>query len=96
MGAPLEICSKRSVVAVLASGVVISQFRTRTAASQYDEYVQVTNTTAAPVDLSGWQMYDCYTSGGKAAVGTDSDPLPSGTVLPAAAPLDAQTGPVRS
>jgi uncharacterized protein len=65
------------------SGVVISQFRTRTAASQYDEYVQITNTTAAPVDLSGWQLYDCYTSGGKAAVGTDSDPLPTGTVLPA-------------
>jgi uncharacterized protein len=65
------------------SGVVISQFRTRTAASQYDEYVQIANTTAAPVDLSGWQLYDCYTSGGKAAVGTDSDPLPSGTVLPA-------------
>jgi uncharacterized protein len=66
-----------------SSGVVISQFRTRTAASQYDEYAQITNTTAAQVDLSGWQMYDCYTSGGKAAVGTDSDPLPSGTVLPA-------------
>jgi uncharacterized protein len=65
------------------SGVVISQFRTRTAASQYDEYVQISNTTAVPVDLSGWQLYDCYTSGGKAAVGTDSDPLPTGTALPA-------------
>ncbi|HVW48446.1 MAG TPA: lamin tail domain-containing protein [Solirubrobacterales bacterium] len=65
------------------SGVVISQFRTRTAASPYDEYVQITNTTAAPVDLSGWRLYDCYTSGGKAAVGTDSEPLPAGTVLPA-------------
>ena len=43
-----------------SSGVVISQFRTRTAASQYDEYVQITNTTAASVDLSGWQLYDCY------------------------------------
>ncbi len=65
------------------SGVVISQFRTRTAASPYDEYVQISNTTAAPVDLSGWQLYDCYTSGGKALVGTDSNPLPTGTVLPA-------------
>lgn len=34
------------------SGVVISQVGTRTAASQYDEYLQITNTTAA-VDLGG-------------------------------------------
>jgi uncharacterized protein len=65
------------------SGVVISQFRTRTAASQYDEYLQITNTTTATVDLSGWQLYDCYSSGGKASVGTDSEPLPPGTKLPA-------------
>jgi predicted extracellular nuclease len=65
------------------SGVVISQFRTRTAASQYDEYLQITNTTGATVDLSGWQVYDCYTSGGKALTGTDGEPLPAGTKLPA-------------
>jgi predicted extracellular nuclease len=65
------------------SGVVISQFRTRTAASQYDEYLQITNTTTAAVDLGGWRLYDCYTSGGKASVGTDSEPLPPGTMLPA-------------
>jgi uncharacterized protein len=65
------------------SGVVISQFRTRTAASPYDEYVQITNTTGSPVSLSGWRLYDCYSSGGTAKVGTDSDPLPAGTELPA-------------
>ncbi len=65
------------------SGVVISQLRTRSATSQYDEFVQLTNTTAAPVDLSGYQLYDCYTSGGRVLVGTDSNPLPSGTRLPA-------------
>jgi predicted extracellular nuclease len=65
------------------SGVVISQFRTRTAASQYDEYLQITNTTSAAVDLSGWRLYDCYTSGGKPSLGTDSEPLPPGTRLPA-------------
>jgi uncharacterized protein len=65
------------------SGVVISQFRTRTAASQYDEYVQLTNTTGGAVDLSGWQLYDCYVSGGKASVGTDGEPLAAGTKLPA-------------
>ena len=72
------------VPAALASpsGVVISQFRTRTAASQYDEYLQIANTTSATVDISGWRLYDCYTSGGKAAVGTDGEPLPPGTRLP--------------
>jgi len=65
------------------SGVVISQFRMRTAASQCDEYLQITNTTSATVDLSGWRLYDCYASGGKASVGTDSEPLPAGTMLPA-------------
>jgi uncharacterized protein len=79
------VASLVAVPAALASpsGVVISQFRTRTAASQYDEYVQITNTTAAPVDLSGWQLYDCYSSGGSNLVGTDSEPLPTGTSLPA-------------
>src|SRR6201991_5024268 len=74
-----------AVPAALASpsGVVISQFRTRTAASTFVEDLQITNTTAAPVDLSGWQMYDCFPSGGKAQVGTDSEPLPAGTKLPA-------------
>ena len=65
------------------SGVVISKLRTRTAASQYDEYVQLTNTSSAAVDLSNWQLYDCYTSGGTARIGTDGDPLPAGTRLPA-------------
>ena len=65
------------------SGVVISQFRTRTASSQFDEYLQIANTTGATVDLSGWQLYDCFTSGGKNQVGTDSEPLPAGTELPA-------------
>ncbi|MBS1678069.1 MAG: lamin tail domain-containing protein [Actinobacteria bacterium] len=65
------------------SGVVISQFRTRTAASPYNEYLQITNAGATTVDLSGWRLYDCYTSGGKAQVGTNGEPLPPGTTLPA-------------
>lgn len=65
------------------SGVVISQLRLRTAASQYDEYVQLTNTGSAAVDVSGWQLYDCYTSGGTPRIGTDGDKLPSGTRIPA-------------
>lgn len=62
---------------------MISQFRTRTTASQYDEYLQIANTTSATIDLSGWRLYDCYTSGGKAAVGIHGEPLPAGTRLPA-------------
>jgi predicted extracellular nuclease len=65
------------------SGVVISKLRTRTAASQYDEYVQLTNTGPSAADLSNWQLYDCYTSGGTSRIGTDGDPLPAGTSLPA-------------
>ncbi|HEY6761301.1 MAG TPA: lamin tail domain-containing protein [Baekduia sp.] len=65
------------------SGVVISKLRTRTAASQYDEYVQLTNTSSQSVDLSNWQLYDCYTSGGTSRIGTDGDKLGAGTKLPA-------------
>jgi predicted extracellular nuclease len=65
------------------SGVVISQLRLRTAASQFDEYVEIANTSSATVDLSGWQLFDCFTSGGTARVGADGDPLPAGTHLPA-------------
>jgi hypothetical protein len=31
--------------------------------------LQVTNTTAAAVDLVGWRLYDCYASGGKPSIG---------------------------
>jgi predicted extracellular nuclease len=65
------------------SGVVISQLRLRTATSQYDEYVEIANRSGRDVDLSGWQLYDCYTSGGTQRVGTDGDPLAAGTTLPA-------------
>src|ERR1700744_1735817 len=65
------------------SGVLISQLRTRSATSQFDEYVQITNTTNVAVDLSGWQLEDCFTSGGVQKLGTDGNPLPTGTMLPA-------------
>jgi predicted extracellular nuclease len=65
------------------SGVVISKLRLRTAASQFDEYVEIKNTSSATVDLSGWQLFDCFTSGGTQRVGTDGDPLGAGTKLPA-------------
>lgn len=47
---PLVIAASLTAVSAAEaspSGVVISKFRTRTAASQYDEYAQITNTTSA-------------------------------------------------
>ncbi len=65
-----------------SSGVVISSLRLRTAASPYDEYVEIRNTSSATVDLSGWKLLDCYTSGGTSRVGTETT-VPAQTRLPA-------------
>jgi predicted extracellular nuclease len=77
------LCAAPQASATSPSGVVISKLRLRTAASQFDEYVEIKNTTSATVDLSGWQLYDCFTSGGTSRVGTNGDPLSAGTKLPA-------------
>jgi uncharacterized protein len=79
----LSLIAAASASAASPSGVVISKLRLRTAASQFDEYVEIQNTSAATVDLSGWQLFDCFTSGGTSRVGTDGDPLGAGTKLPA-------------
>jgi predicted extracellular nuclease len=85
LAAAALLASAGPAAATSPSGVVISKLRTRTAASQYDEYVQLTNTSSAAVDLSKWQLYDCYVSGGTPRIGTDGDALPTGTKLPAGA-----------
>src|SRR3954447_23820358 len=72
-----------SAAAASPSGVVISKLRLRTAASQYDEYMQLANTGESSVDVSDWQLYDCYVSGGQNRIGTDGDKLPAGTTVPA-------------
>ena len=82
-GAGVLAVSSPASAAGSPSGVLISQLRTRSATSQFDEYVQITNTTNAAVDLSGWQLEDCFTSGGVQKLGTDGNPLPTGTMLPA-------------
>lgn len=78
-----SLVAAASASAASPSGVVISKLRLRTAASQFDEYVEIQNTSSATVDLSGWQLFDCFTSGGTPRVGTDGDPLGAGTKLPA-------------
>jgi predicted extracellular nuclease len=85
LAAAALLAAASPAAATSPSGVVISKLRTRTAASQYDEYVQLTNTSSAAVDLSKWQLYDCYVSGGTPRIGTDGDALPAGTKLPAGA-----------
>ena len=44
------------------------------------------------VDLSGWQLYDCYQSSGAQKLGTDGNPLPAGTTLPAGADIRVRQG----
>jgi len=63
-GAGLLAVSGPASAAGSPSGVLISQLRTRSATSTFDEYVQITNTTSAAVDLSGWQLEDCFSSSG--------------------------------
>jgi hypothetical protein len=58
-GSGVLAISSAASAAGTGSGVLMSQLRTRSASSQFDEYVQITNTTSATVDLSGWQLYDC-------------------------------------
>ena len=64
-----SLVAAASASAASPSGVVISKLRLRTAASQFDEYVEIENTSSATVDLSGWQLFDCFTSGGTLARG---------------------------
>lgn len=52
-------------------------------ASQEDEFVSVTNTTGAPLDISGWQIWSDSTGGGAPNNPTDGlyHTFPSGTIL---------------
>jgi uncharacterized protein len=44
--------------------VVISEFRVRGPAGGNDEFVEIRNTTAAPVDISGWRLQGCTSGSG--------------------------------
>jgi uncharacterized protein len=77
-----SLAGATAAAAASPSGVLFSQLRLRTAASQFDQYAEIENTSPSTVDLSGWQLFDCFTSGGTPRVGPDGDPLPAGTHLP--------------
>ena len=42
-----------------ASGIVVSEFRTRGPAGGNDEFIELRNAGAAPVDISGWVLQGC-------------------------------------
>src|SRR5688500_7606404 len=47
-----------------ATDLVISEFRFRGSAGAADEFVEIYNPTASPVDLNGWQIRGSNNSGG--------------------------------
>jgi len=60
-------------------GVVISELRFRGPAGGNDEFVELRNTGSAPVDVGGWRLVGCSTSG---PTGTRAT-VPAATSLPA-------------
>ncbi len=61
------------------NGVLISQFRFRGPQGGNDEFIQVKNTSATPVDLSGYQVKACGNDG--ALLANPLATVPSGTAL---------------
>ena len=64
------------------SGVLISEFRFRGPSGGNDEYVELTNTSAAAVDISGWKLQGCSSTTG---VASDRATVAAGVVIPAGA-----------
>ncbi len=60
------------------NGVVISEFRFRGPAGGNDEFVELFNTAAGPVDISGWRLEGCSAEAGMAS---SRATIPSNTIL---------------
>jgi len=60
------------------NGVVISEFRFDGPAGAGDEFVELFNTSAAPVEISGWRLEGCAASSGAPSTRTT---VPGGIVL---------------
>ena len=60
------------------NGVVISEFRFRGPAGGNDEFVELLNTSAATVDVSGWKLQGCSSTTGAPS---DRSTIPAGTSL---------------
>ncbi len=63
-----------------AADVTISELRFRGPSGGNDEFVELQNTSAAAVNIGGWQLIGCSATG---PTGTRAT-VPDGTVLPAA------------
>jgi len=62
------------------SGIVISELRFRGPVGGNDEFVELTNTSAAAVDISGWKLQGCSSSTGAAS---DRATVAAGVAIPA-------------
>lgn len=62
------------------SGVVISELRAGGPAGGNDEFVELLNTSSAPVAIGGWKLQGCASGSGAPS---DRVAIPSGTTLPA-------------
>ena len=71
----------QAAFAQVASGVVISQFSVRGPAGGNDEFVELFNTTSAPIAIGGWTLQGCANgSPGNASIRAT---VPAGTTLAA-------------
>ena len=61
------------------TGIVISEFRFRGPAGGNDEFVELRNTTAAPVAIGGYRLFGCTATGTPSSRAT----VPAGVELPA-------------
>jgi predicted extracellular nuclease len=55
----LAVAGPASAQSAPPNEIVISEFRTRGPAGGNDEYVELRNRSAAPVDISGWRLQGC-------------------------------------
>ena len=60
------------------SGVVVSEFRTRGPAGGSDEFIELRNTSSAPVSIAGWRLQGCASGSGAAG---DRATVPAATTL---------------
>ncbi|AYY12102.1 hypothetical protein EF847_04655 [Actinobacteria bacterium YIM 96077] len=83
-GSPSAPAGARSDADMTSSheDVVITALRTRGPQGAFDEYVEVRNLGADPVDISGWSLQGCASSSGNAStrvnVPQDTDPVAPG------------------
>lgn len=78
LGIGLASVAPASLASVLSEGVVISEFRSGGPSGEDDEFVEIMNTSANPVDISGFRLQGCASSGEAVF---DRAVVPDGTVL---------------